>query len=544
MIMGKRANSRTISRLIVVFLVLLAFAWRIQGLSRHSLWRDEIDTIFFALNDLPALLSMFAVPGDNGTLYFLLLRPWLRLAGSSELALRYPSVLFGVLSVPLFWQVGRRLMPVRGVQAAVGAENGSSSWQRYPRATLQVIFGSPALLATVFLVFNPYQLWYSQEGRMYTLATLLVLLAAWLWLQGIGRGGWRFWLGYLLTITAALFVHRVTILLIPLGFLWFILAWPQSKGHWKGYILALAGLTIPFLPVAWWQRNLLLSSVQWTGLDFIPFPQVLESILVYQNQGISAQVNTIGLVPIFFLVLVGLLLGYKAIFPDPTDPLPKLSAFRRYLLIVGWYLLPPVALYIVSLWQPLFLPRYLIWIAPAALMLMALGVQLFWQRNSPFTRSLAMALALYVLIFWIISGWQLKSEEIKTDLRGAVSYVSQHRQPGELLILQIPHLEFAYRYYSGDQGSSPFEGSDDRLGWWTGGTWTNNELDDEDAMRGVDEEMHEKTAGARGIWVISSESETWDSRGLMDEWLDDNATLFDETHFSGSRVSGYHFDSP
>ena len=408
MAMINRANSRTVSRLIVVILVLLAFAWRIQGLSQQSLWRDEIDTIFIALGDLPALLSMFAEPGHNGAFYFLLLRPWLRLAGSSEFALRYPSVLFGVLSVPLLWQTGRRLMPaVRGrPPVSPTDENKSSSWQRYPRAIFRTIFGSAALLAAIFLVFNPYQIWYSQEGRMYALITLLALLAAWLWLDSIGRGGWRSWLGYILTILVGISTHRLFILLIPLGLFWYVLAWPQSRRHTKGYLLALAGLTIPYLPIAWLRRDMLLLPGQWTGLDTIPFSEAVTAILVYQNQGISTEINITGLVPAVFLGLVGLLLGFEVIAPGQGDPLPYLSGLRRHFLITTWFFLPPVTLYIISLWQPLFLPRYLIWTAPAVLMLMALGIQFFWRRNSPFYRSLAVALALYVVVLWLIAGWQ------------------------------------------------------------------------------------------------------------------------------------------
>ena len=146
--------------------------------------------------------------------------------------------------------------------------------------------------------------------------------------------------------------------------------------------------------------------------------------------------------------------------------------------------------------------------------------------------------------FRIHSGWQAKSTDLKTDLRGAITHVNQHRQAEDLLILQIPHLEFAYRYYTSNQGSSPFDGGDDRLGWWAGGPWTNNGLSDEDARRRVDEEMREMTAGARDIWVIRSESETWDSRRLMDQWLSDNAILFDEKDFFGVEVSGHRFDTP
>jgi hypothetical protein len=43
----------------MVALILFAFAWRIQNLDGQSLWRDETDAIYFALQDLPFTLSMF-----------------------------------------------------------------------------------------------------------------------------------------------------------------------------------------------------------------------------------------------------------------------------------------------------------------------------------------------------------------------------------------------------------------------------------------------------------------------------------------------------
>ena len=67
------------------------------------------------------------------------------------------------------------------------ASEASGSW---------LALASPAaFIAALFLTFNPYLLWYSQEGKMYTVVVFLALLAVWFWLKGIGRGGWRPWLG-------------------------------------------------------------------------------------------------------------------------------------------------------------------------------------------------------------------------------------------------------------------------------------------------------------------------------------------------------------
>ena len=529
-------------RWIMLFIVLLAYAWRILGLSRQSLWRDEIDTIFFALRDLPDLLSMFVNAARNGALYFLTLRPWFRLVGTSEFALRYPSVIAGVLSVPLLWQVGRRLMPVARTWATVGEPDEKPARRDQGRfhSILTAVIRSPATLAALFLAANPYQLWYAQEGKMYALVTFLALLAIWFWLRGIGRGGWRYWLGFLLVVSIGMYSHLLMVLLIPLFFIWFLIAWPQSKLHWLGFSLAMAGLTLPYLPLVWWQWTLLMSSQELTALKFIPLGEMLESVLLYQSHSILPPSNLIWLAPIFILGLYGLLLGFRATTLNPNDSTPRLATWRRHLLIVSWLIMPVLFSYLLSLRQPLFLPRYVIWISPALLMLVALGLQLIGRNSGKMAMPLLLFLLIYLFGFWGYVGWQQNKQEIKADLRGAVRTIFERRQEDDLLILQIPHMEFAYRYYSSDQGSNPFEDSDERLGWWTGGLWTNNGLNENEARHEVDQEMIKRTEGASVLWVLRSEAEMWDKRDLMGQWLNQNGTLIESIRFHNAQVDLYH----
>ena len=162
-------NSRTTrTRPYLILLMLIAFAWRVQGLSNQSLWRDEVDAVYFALRNLPETLGMFVRGADNGVLYFLALRPWFFLVGASEFALRYPSVLAGTLSVPLLWQVACQLLQMRSVGSTLRIpHSGAPSGPRTP-------YFVPFLAAT-FLTFNPYQVWYGQEGKMYAAVTCLRL---------------------------------------------------------------------------------------------------------------------------------------------------------------------------------------------------------------------------------------------------------------------------------------------------------------------------------------------------------------------------------
>ena len=154
-----------------VALLFGAFALRALQLGRESLWRDEVDSIRFALAPWPAPLENFAKAGENGPLYHLILRGWLSLGGSSDLALRLFSTLCGTLLLAVIYALGRRLLGPR-----------AAGW------------------ATVLAALSPALVWYAGEGKMYALQPLLIglaLLAAvrrrWVWfghgacMNGCGR---------------------------------------------------------------------------------------------------------------------------------------------------------------------------------------------------------------------------------------------------------------------------------------------------------------------------------------------------------------------
>jgi mannosyltransferase len=569
-----RLHRRTALRLLLLGLILSAYAWRVHNLDKQSLWRDEVDSVYFALRHLPETLAMFVQVGQNGALYFLALRPWLTVAGASEFALRYPSLCCGVLAVPLLWQVARKLMPstpslVSPTQLAAPfpdppsghsteekTQTGNAHTAYSPsdpdrelaqsesdRSWWDATIGSAPLLAALFLAFNPYQLWYSQEGKMYTLVTSLALLTAWLWLRGIDDGGWKPWVAYWAVFTIALYSHLLMILLFVLHFVWFAIAWPQSRHHWRGYGLALAGLTLPYLPFLIWQWDLLLADDKRTGFNFTPVVELLRRVLLDQTRGFMPPDDLIWMAPIFFLGLAGLLIGFVEIQVPAKDSLSQLTSVRRYLLIVSWLFVPLISIYALSLRQPVFTPRYVIWIAPAAAMLLALGIQLLWRNSGALAKTLSTGMLVYVLAFWLYAGWQQKTVTIKYDLRSAVTHIHQQRSPtDDLLILQIPHMEFAYRYYSDNLGSNPFEDSDARLGQWKGGPWTNNGFPDQLAREQVANELQAATLGFDEVWILNSEVEMWDSRRLTTEWLQANGELLSSEDFHGTQVRHYRLN--
>lgn len=519
--------SVTVRRVLLLGLVLAAFALRAFGLDRQSLWRDEVDAIYFAVRNLNETLSMFVQAAQNGPLYFLALRPWFGLMGTWELVLRFPSALAGTLSIPLLWQVGRRLLPQHDGGVFV------------------------PLTAALLMTFNPYQVWYGQEGKMYATITCLALLASYLWLRGIERGGPRYWLGYLLTVSAAMYMHLLMVLLIPVHMAWFVLAWPAARRHWRGYALALAGLTLPYLPMVWWHWWLLTAPEKLSGFNFTPLDQIAQGLLLNHARGFITSIEPLWLAPIFFTAAAGLLLGAgqvaasraqpadKASQDNPAAPHLALAPWRRLAILAAWLLLPVALIFLISLRQPVFTERYVIWIGPAAMLALALGLRVILASSGRAGPSLAAGLLIYTLVLWGFANWQQKTLTIKYDLRAAVQYIQAQRDPADLLILQIPHQEWSFRYYSDDFSPNPFAGSDERLGRWVGGPYTNYGETDEQARRRIDTEMQAATAGSDTVWVMLSEAEMWDARRLMDEWLNQHGVLVEQRDFPGVGVRRY-----
>ncbi|RME60330.1 MAG: hypothetical protein D6790_09435 [Caldilineae bacterium] len=505
----------------LLVLLVAAFAWRLVGLTAQSLWRDEVDVIWLAIRPLRETISMFISPAQNGPLYFLLMRPWLQNAGTTEFALRYSSVLFGVLAIPLLWQVARLLAPGDGRPG----------------------LGDTPTLAALLLAVHPYHLWYSQEGKMYSLVVVLTLLSTWSWLKAMQRGGpWR-WLTYLLVTSISIYTHLMTALILPVHFVWFLLVHPLNRRRWLGYGLTASGFVLPYIPLIWWQWHYLTTLDYQTGYSFTPFVDVVRVLLLDHTGLALAGLDLVWTVPVLFLALAGLLVGPGEFTePAPEDGLAALRGVRRVTMLAVWLLLPVLLIHGVSLIKPIFVDRYVIWIGPAFLILVALGLRVLAHSGGRAAYLLGVLLTVFLIGLWLRNGWVQTHTPNKTQLREAVHYIAERRTPEQVLILQIPHAHYAYRYYTSDFGEDPFEDSDARLEPWAEGLWTHNALSTAEAMAQVEQDMARITAGHPEAWVLLTEASSWDPRGLMLRWLDEHATLEEQRAFHGVEVRRYRLE--
>jgi 4-amino-4-deoxy-L-arabinose transferase-like glycosyltransferase len=141
---GARFFKRAQPRHWILAVILIAGGLlRFSGLDQESLWADEYHSLLNAMQPTWRAVSQHAWLQGVQPPYFWLLHGFIQLVSPSDVALRIPSAVCGVMAIFFLYQLGRLLIATRPGFALMGA----------------------ALLA-----LSPMHIWYSQEARPYALS--------------------------------------------------------------------------------------------------------------------------------------------------------------------------------------------------------------------------------------------------------------------------------------------------------------------------------------------------------------------------------------
>src|SRR5438046_6521766 len=105
----ERIHSGFSRRWLLLVLYFVAFALRLFHLDYQSLWYDEGFSWWLSAQPLDQIIARTA-SDIHPPLYYVALHVWMLLTGSSEFALRYLSVVPGVLLVPAVFLLARHLL--------------------------------------------------------------------------------------------------------------------------------------------------------------------------------------------------------------------------------------------------------------------------------------------------------------------------------------------------------------------------------------------------------------------------------------------------
>lgn len=184
---------------VVSAIIIIAIGVRFLGIGTESIWLDEAISIQLSSQDWGGVIESALVNDVHPPLYYLVLKAFMVL-GSSEAAVRLPSLVFGVLAVGLTYLVGRETL---------GRERG--------------------MIAATLMAVSGFAIFYSQEARMYSMLSALVLATFYFYLQALKLGGWRNWGLVSAFALLSIYTHYFAVMPLAAIFIHFLYRWAGER---------------------------------------------------------------------------------------------------------------------------------------------------------------------------------------------------------------------------------------------------------------------------------------------------------------------------
>lgn len=464
--------------------VLIAFALRVFRLDAQSLWYDEAFSVYLAHFDLATMVARTAAD-IQPPLYYVLLHFWIALAGDSEFALRFLSLVFGIVTVPLMYVTARRLFDA-----------------------------TTAHLAALIATFAPLYVWYAQEARMYTLITFLLLLSSYALWRALSAApqSTLWWVVFTLTNIAATYTHYFAFVVIAFQFLYALLTqfhvqrsrFNLERRTWS-WFLPLITTLVAFLP---WTPFVLARFGQdasyWRGA--LKLDEALRHILINFTMGESVLEGVA--YPIALGWLFVLLVGIVAWFIHQRS---TVSGQPSSVVFCMLYLIIPLTLLLVLFSRnPKFNPRYLMIASPAFYLLLALGLASVSRFTFYGIRNTLVLLPVAFLLFTsAYADYNIYFDPAftKASFREVTRYIEKNIAPDEAILLTSGHLFPAFHYYY--RGDAPTLRLPDEP------TLNTERVLGYDTARVLNATL----AGKRGVWLVLWQDEVVDPNGLVPMFL-------------------------
>jgi hypothetical protein len=513
------------SRRLVLFhhplpwLILIALAVRLAGLSYHSLWFDEVMSTFWAEKPPAEIWRVgLALSQDkHPPLYYLALHAWTSLFGPGDMAVRAMGVLLGALAV----------IPGYGIGTKLGGRMAGT-------------------LGALLLALNPFLVWYSQEARMFMPATTLVLVGLYGVLDLQHSHGKRRWIALILAIVglaAALYTYLFSLLALPVAAAWVLLSWWQGRGSGDSGrrlllgVAALSTVTLLFLPLA--RAAWLVSDAESVpGRVFQGVVEQLPSLLAVYALGWPAwmeQAREWVVAGASLLALAGILVPARWLHPQET-PLPATSqeapaetgTDRGSVDLLAWggaYLGLWIALPLLMAGLMLARDRtvfaetrYLILLVPALSLAWGRALAWLWTWRRP-VGAVALAVAVVLSLAGLRANWL--PENRREAWREAAAAIQQHAGPEDAILVHADYVQVAFnRYFDGPQPVFfPFT----------------DPIQDEAQISPPLEGL----AGYDAVWLVQSHHQELDPQNLIAGWFAARYPLITELYPAGIAIRGY-----
>ncbi len=487
----------------------VAFALRVYRLGDQNIWWDE-GLAIWAVRHSFVETTLWTAGDVHPPLYFWLLWPWARLAGESEFAARYLTVMVAMLTVAAMVPLGRRLGG-----RAVGV---AALW---------------------LLALSRFHVWWSQEMRMYALAALGATLSFYFLARavmgdrrghapkGLAPRGCPY-VGWVLATVAALYtIYFSALLLVVQNIYVFVVGLRRVDCWvlWRRWLLAQGAALALWTP---WLALALPRMRSWSVVQepvSLGFVYLLDGVLL--TLGISTYVERyLGAVLVVGIVL---LWGTVNLVVDARRTgTARRTAEGLGLLMLGT-LIPPLMVWLVTQPRMLFYTprveaRYFLSFAPLFYAWLA------WAVTSPLPRGVAAgggvrAALVLALMLWALPG-HYADRRLRDDLQSMVRAIWAQARPGDAVVLVSGDRYPLFLYYY-DRAPAPADRPPVYLV-----PQRSPVLD----VSGADAELAPIAGAHPRIWLAEVERHLQDPEGAARAWFSERYTALLALEFGRNRL--------
>lgn len=353
----------------------------------QSFWRDEAFSYLLAKKSIFEIIILTA-KDFNPPLYYLILHFWIKIFGSSEIALRSLSLIFFWATIYVLFLFLTNIFKIKST-----------------------IFN---ILYLILFTINPLLLYYAMETRMYSMFAFFSALSFYSLLKNNKKT-------YLISTILGLYTHYFMLFVLIIQFIIF-----RSKKQIKVFLYFLPWLIFLFLNKIYPFTSFWIEPLPKNNL--INFIGSLYTGYEYNFNFFKKDINTLSLL----LILIILSWFFIKIKNNSQKKLIK--------ILFAWAIIIPFFITIVSFIKPIFLPRYLIFANIGLLLLIIFIIDKYPK--------LLKILVLFLLFLFTINYNQLQiKERKKSNIRKTIYEIKYLMKKDDVLYVTNELDFFTAQYY-------------------------------------------------------------------------------------------------
>jgi uncharacterized membrane protein len=452
-------------KLLLVYLIPLAlFVFnlflKVQKIKYEGIGLDEPFSIYVSQFDLSAIVS-YLNEGNNPPLYEVFLHFWTNIFGIEAKAVRIPSTIFSCLTAVMIYKIGRQFFSLR-----------------------------TGLIAAILFTFSNHQMFFAHEARVYPMFMFLTCMSMFFFLKIINsEKNKRTIIGFIVSSILLVYAHYFGVIVLGIQLLSILFIDEIRSKQLKSFLKLYGIISLLYLPqLVVLGKRFFISASEGTWLQPVESLGPLHAFL--DSQVNNSAINYVLLLLFLFLVLnqwikqevsskiiqysvqilsvFGLMYSTMIVTPWQLSYnfLLRYWEFSSYKFFMGgyfvlivslfifvyrnkkvsdvfkihllWFVLPFLGMFFVSIWIPMYLDRYMIFITPVFYLLIAVGLSNEkWPTLKLFT-------PLFLIVMCFSMNLNVKTNQ---DVRRMAVRTKEIQKGNSIVLLNPPHLDMNYAYH-------------------------------------------------------------------------------------------------